>query len=107
MLAWGECRNQTVSRALGLDFQQRVRNGYRVLAASDPQRWFKVDAAQGLQEVHQRIREHVAERLAEREGLPDVSPVGPGMEHDARRHMVMLGLSHLAVVPCMTCGTTA
>lgn len=45
------------------DFHARVRDGFRTLAAEDPQRWVVIDGAAAMDEVGANIRRCVAERL--------------------------------------------
>ncbi len=45
-------------------FHNRVANGFRELAAADPQRWVVVDGNGTVNEVHHRIRDAVRDRLA-------------------------------------------
>lgn len=45
------------------DFHARVREGFRAMAAADPQRWVVVDGAPGMEEVGANIRRCVTERL--------------------------------------------
>jgi dTMP kinase len=44
-------------------FHARVRDGFRAMAAADPQHWAVVDGAAGMEEVGSNIRRCVAERL--------------------------------------------
>jgi dTMP kinase len=57
-----------------LEFHQRVRTGYRALAAREPERVVVLDAAQGMLEIEARIRGHIETRLA---ALAPRPPVGP------------------------------
>ena len=50
--------------AFALAFHRRVRNGYRELAAAEPERWAIVDAAQPPERIQAVVREIVLERLA-------------------------------------------
>jgi dTMP kinase len=43
-----------------LDFHQRVRDGYRSLAAREPERWVVVDADRDADAVHRSVLEAVA-----------------------------------------------
>ncbi|HSB88563.1 MAG TPA: dTMP kinase [Anaerolineales bacterium] len=52
--------------AYDLAFHERVRQGFLALAAADPQRWVKVDAARPADEVHADIRRIVEAKLGER-----------------------------------------
>ena len=45
--------------AYALAFHKRVREGYLILAAEEPQRWRIVDAAQSFEEVQATLRETV------------------------------------------------
>jgi dTMP kinase len=47
----------------GDDFHARVRDGFRTMAAEDPERWVVIDGAAGMDEVGANIRRCVAERL--------------------------------------------
>ena len=44
-------------------FHQRVRNGFREMAAADPQHWVTIDAGQPVDTVVTAIRDAVRERL--------------------------------------------
>jgi dTMP kinase len=46
-----------------VDFHARVREGFRSMAAGDPQHWVVIDGAAGMEEVGNNIRRCVAERL--------------------------------------------
>ena len=46
-------------------FHQRVREGYRTLAAAEPHRWLVLDASQPVEVIQERIRERVASLLDE------------------------------------------
>ncbi len=46
-------------------FHQRVREGYRALAAAEPHRWLVLDASQPVQTIQDHIRERVASLLHE------------------------------------------
>jgi dTMP kinase len=48
-----------------LAFHQKVRSGYLQLAAKAPHRWFVIDAAQSVEQVHQEILSTV-ERLLQK-----------------------------------------
>ena len=45
------------------DFHARVRDGFRTMAAEDPEHWVVIDGAAGMDEVGANIRRCVAERL--------------------------------------------
>ena len=45
------------------DFHARVREGFRTMAAEDPDHWVVIDGAAGMDEVGANIRSCVAERL--------------------------------------------
>ncbi len=49
--------------AYQLDFYQRVRAGYHVMAQAEPQRWVIIDAAQSPEQVQEDIRRVVLDRL--------------------------------------------
>lgn len=42
-----------------LDFHERVRKGYLMLAADDPDRWVRIDASQTEDEIQEQIRSAV------------------------------------------------
>jgi dTMP kinase len=44
---------------LDLEFHNRVRDGYRAMAAADPQRWLVLDGSQSVAELSRIIRERV------------------------------------------------
>ena len=48
-----------------LAFHERVREGYRALAAADPERWVVLDARRAPADLHQDIWQAVSARLAE------------------------------------------
>ena len=54
--------------AYSLEFHQRVRQGYHILAESEPERWVKIEAGQSPEEIRVAIREVVQARL--------ITPVG-------------------------------
>jgi dTMP kinase len=47
----------------GDEFHARVRDGFRTMAAADPQHWVVIDGAGNMEEVGANIRRAVAERL--------------------------------------------
>jgi dTMP kinase len=49
--------------AYSLEFHQRVRNGYLILAESEPDRWVKIDAEQPAEIIQAAIQHVVRERL--------------------------------------------
>jgi dTMP kinase len=49
-----------------LTFHRRVRAGYLELAAAEPQRWVRIDAAQTPQQVQSDLREVISRRLKPR-----------------------------------------
>jgi dTMP kinase len=49
----------------GDGFRRRVAEGYRALAAADPERWVAVDAVGTVEEVAGRVRAAVRDRLGE------------------------------------------
>jgi dTMP kinase len=51
-------------------FHQRVRDGYRTLAAAEPSRWREVDASAGPQQVARKILELASEALRRSGVLP-------------------------------------
>ena len=57
-----------------LEFHQRVRAGYRALAAREPKRVVVLDATQGMLEIEARIRGHAEARLAAQEPRPAAAP---------------------------------
>ena len=52
--------------AEGAEFHARVTEGYRALAAADPDRWVVVDGTGSVDEVSERIAKVVTERLQPR-----------------------------------------
>lgn len=50
--------------AYQLAFHQRVCEGYRALAAQEPQRWVVIDAARPMEVIQQELRAIVESRLA-------------------------------------------
>ena len=52
--------------AFTLAYHQRVRQGYLDLAAAEPQRWLKLDAARPADEVQAELRQVILERLRAR-----------------------------------------
>lgn len=48
-------------------YHQRVHEGYRALAAQNPERWLVLDARQPVQRIQQQIRARVAELLLRRQ----------------------------------------
>lgn len=52
--------------AFTLAYHQRVRQGYLDLAAAEPQRWLKLDAARPADEVQAELRQAILERLRAR-----------------------------------------
>lgn len=70
-----EAPREAVERRLGSDrdrfesepaeFHERVRAGYRELAAADPDRWAIIDGAGTVEEVAQRVLAAVHERFGE------------------------------------------
>ncbi|MBE9474452.1 MAG: dTMP kinase [Chloroflexi bacterium] len=54
--------------AYSLEFHQRVRKGYHILAESEPERWVKIEAGQSPEIIQVAIREVVQARL--------ITPVG-------------------------------
>lgn len=54
--------------AYSLEFHQRVRKGYHILAESEPERWVKIEAGQSPEKIQVAIREAVQARL--------ITPVG-------------------------------
>lgn len=55
--------------AYQLAFHQRVCEGYRALAAQEPQRWVVIDAARPVEAIQQELREIVVSRLASRQAI--------------------------------------
>lgn len=47
----------------GDSFHTRVREGFRAMAAADPEHWVVIDGAAGMEEVGVNIRRAVSERL--------------------------------------------
>jgi dTMP kinase len=54
---WNRMDDQTV------EFYRRVRQGYRLLMAEEPQRWVSIDAARGVAEVQRDIWALVESRI--------------------------------------------
>ena len=50
--------------AYNLEFHQRVREGYHILAESEPERWVMIEAGQAPEQIQAAIRKIVQERLA-------------------------------------------
>lgn len=50
--------------AYALAFHERVRNGYLQLAAAEPKRWIKIDAAQSFDEVQLSLQKALSARLS-------------------------------------------
>ena len=48
----------------GIDFHNRVREGYLAIARGSPQRMEVIDARGSIHDVHLRIRECIDQRLA-------------------------------------------
>lgn len=48
------------------DFHTRVRNGFRAICEADPKRVKKIDASESVEEMKQRIYEHLDKLLANR-----------------------------------------
>jgi len=46
-----------------LEFHRRVRAGYLQMAAEEPQRWIRIDAARAVEEIQADIRAEVERRL--------------------------------------------
>lgn len=55
--------------AYQLAFHQRVCEGYRALAAQEPQRWVVIDAARPVEAIQHDLREIVVSRLASRQAV--------------------------------------
>lgn len=52
--------------AFALDFHHRVREGYLEMAKQEPGRWAVVDAGRGWEEVQERLRQVILERIQRR-----------------------------------------
>lgn len=50
--------------AYALAFHERVRDGYLQLAAAEPQRWLKIDAARSFDEVQLALQKALSDRLS-------------------------------------------
>jgi dTMP kinase len=50
--------------AYNVEFHQRVRQGYHILAESEPERWVKIEAGLAPEQIQSAIHEIVQERLA-------------------------------------------
>ena len=53
--------------AYSLEFHQRVRDGYHLMAEAEPGRWVKIDAGQPPEEVQAAMRQVVLDRLMKTE----------------------------------------
>lgn len=53
--------------AYSLEFHQRVRKGYHLMAEAEPQRWVKIDAGQPPEEVQAAIQQVIRDRLMKTE----------------------------------------
>ena len=53
--------------AYSLEFHERVRKGYHLLAKAEPQRWVKIDAGQSPEKVQAAMRQVVRDRLMKTE----------------------------------------
>jgi dTMP kinase len=64
-LARAAARNAASDRfeRLGRDFQEKLRRGYRAIAARNRKRCVLIDATQSVEEVHRAVCEAVRERL--------------------------------------------
>ena len=64
-LARAAARRHAESRyeRLGIDFHQRVRDGFRRIAAAEPQRCLLIDADAAVEVVRDRVMQTVAQRL--------------------------------------------
>jgi len=64
-VATGRQEGQTLDRMESIvsDFHERVRAGYRSLAAADPDHWVVVDATASVDEVAAHVRDIVSARL--------------------------------------------
>jgi dTMP kinase len=49
--------------AYGIEFHQRVRQGYQQMAAQDPQRWVVIDASQPFEAVQEQLRAEIVQRI--------------------------------------------
>jgi len=49
--------------AYSLEFHQRVRQGYHLMAAAEPDRWVTIDAGQPPEQVQVVLQQVVSERL--------------------------------------------
>ena len=56
--------------AYQLAFHQRVCQGYRALAAEQPQRWVVLNAAQSVEAIQRQLREIIMSRLASAPAAP-------------------------------------
>ncbi len=52
--------------AYALEFHRRVRDGYLELAAAEPERWVRLDAAQDVEALQAQVWDVIAARLAAR-----------------------------------------
>jgi dTMP kinase len=58
-----------------IDYHERVRQGYRTMAAEEPERWATIDATRSPKAVQVAIRERVIQALGQR-GLVPEQPAG-------------------------------
>src|SRR5437588_8461885 len=65
-VAAARLRGRDRMEAAGEDFHARVADGYRLLAAADPEGWVVVDGDGSVDEVAQRVREAVDKWLSSR-----------------------------------------
>jgi dTMP kinase len=49
--------------AYGIEFHERVRQGYMQMAAQDPKRWVVIDAAQPFEAVQEQLRAEIVQRV--------------------------------------------
>lgn len=55
--------------AYSLEFHQRVRDGYHLMAAAEPERWVTIDAGQPADLVQETMRQVIQDRLMNTEAL--------------------------------------
>ena len=67
-LARKGARRQDRFEQENIAFHQRVREGYLKMAASDPERWLVIDAAQSKERIAQIIWQRVSQLLSSRGG---------------------------------------
>ncbi|MFO7663834.1 MAG: hypothetical protein R6X18_14750 [Chloroflexota bacterium] len=68
-MAQGLARRQGIGNEMNrldletIEFHNRVRDGYRILAAAEPERWVTIEAGRPSREVQAELRRIVTARL--------------------------------------------